>query len=513
MHRLALALCLLAPAAAAQPTAADSALVERLLTALRFDLAGQVMGEMADGVEAEVGAQSPEAAGFVGSFMGAFADMGPVVDSVRAAYLADLRPDLAREALAFLEGPVMARVIEESPFLPGQFDYAEMMALLEDPGSRPLADSALAARYATALTAANQPPHLQQRMAEALWGAFPPDARRTIDETVGKAQFLEMTQASQTNPEQQALMVRAARLSLGELSDDEIEAVTAYYESEAGRYVSGRAAVGATNAYLPRMIEAVRPAFKALAAQAAQPGPSVERRKGTGGGLSAPDVFEVAEVQPELIGGLEGLQQSVEYPEAARRAGVEGRVIVQFVVDERGRVVDPVVVRSPSPLLSDAALDAVRQARFRPGSDAGEAVKVRFALPITFRLRDDPPEVEGPVVEEIDLDLDAPPAGGAPEERTVREEAPRLIGGLAGLAGRTVYPEDARRESVEGRVVVQFVVTEEGRVESPVVLSSPDPRLSRAALAAVRQSRFEPGRIDGQPVRVRFALPVDFSLR
>jgi TonB family protein len=66
---------------------------------------------------------------------------------------------------------------------------------------------------------------------------------------------------------------------------------------------------------------------------------------------------------------------------------------------------------------------------------------------------------------------------------------------------------------VEGRVVVQFVVTEEGQVQDPIALSSPDPRLSRAAIDAVRRSRFEPGRIDGEPVRVRFSLPVDFALR
>jgi protein TonB len=92
-------------------------------------------------------------------------------------------------------------------------------------------------------------------------------------------------------------------------------------------------------------------------------------------------------VEPELVGGLEGLQRSVEYPELAERIGVEGRVIVQFVVDEWGNVVDPVVVWSPHDLLSEAALEAVRQATFRPGQQGGRPVKVRFSLPVTFRLR------------------------------------------------------------------------------------------------------------------------------
>ena len=97
-------------------------------------------------------------------------------------------------------------------------------------------------------------------------------------------------------------------------------------------------------------------------------------------------IFVVAEVQPELIGGLPGLQSRVEYPEFARRAGVEGQVVVQFVVDERGNVVDPVVLRSPNDLLAEAALKAVRESRFKPGQQRGRPVKVRFAVPVTFRL-------------------------------------------------------------------------------------------------------------------------------
>ena len=100
-----------------------------------------------------------------------------------------------------------------------------------------------------------------------------------------------------------------------------------------------------------------------------------------------PDVFEVAEVQPTLIGGLADLQGRVEYPEFARRVGIEGQVVVQFVVDERGNVVDPVVLRSPNDLLSEAALKAVRESRFTPGQQRGRPVKVRFAVPVTFRLR------------------------------------------------------------------------------------------------------------------------------
>ena len=99
---------------------------------------------------------------------------------------------------------------------------------------------------------------------------------------------------------------------------------------------------------------------------------------------------EVVDHPPALIGGMAALSQAVVYPEAARQEGVEGRVIVQFVVDEAGGVRDAVAVRSPDDRLSEAAVDAVERMRFEPGRHRGQAVAVRFAVPVTFRLA--PPE-------------------------------------------------------------------------------------------------------------------------
>ncbi len=92
------------------------------------------------------------------------------------------------------------------------------------------------------------------------------------------------------------------------------------------------------------------------------------------------------EVQPILIGGLDSLQARVVYPEAAREGGVEGRVVVQIIVTEAGEVTDAVVVQSPNPLLNAAALAAVEGSRFVPGTQRGDPVPVRFAVPIVFRL-------------------------------------------------------------------------------------------------------------------------------
>jgi len=101
---------------------------------------------------------------------------------------------------------------------------------------------------------------------------------------------------------------------------------------------------------------------------------------------SEPEIFIVVEEMPKLIGGLGEIQKKIRYPEMARKAGVEGRVILQFIVDENGNVTEPVVIRGIGAGCDKEALRVVRQAKFKPGRQRGKAVKVKMSLPITFKL-------------------------------------------------------------------------------------------------------------------------------
>jgi len=98
------------------------------------------------------------------------------------------------------------------------------------------------------------------------------------------------------------------------------------------------------------------------------------------------DFFVVVEEMPELIGGLESIQRSIRYPEMARRAGIEGRVYVQFIVDENGNVVDPQIIRGIGGGADEEALRVVSEAEFKPGMQRGQPVRVQYSLPIFFRL-------------------------------------------------------------------------------------------------------------------------------
>ena len=94
----------------------------------------------------------------------------------------------------------------------------------------------------------------------------------------------------------------------------------------------------------------------------------------------------IVENMPELIGGLQSIQNEIKYPAIAQKAGIEGRVFVQFVVDEQGNVVDPVIVRGIGAGCDEEAIRAVRLAKFKPGRQGGKAVRVKMSLPITFKL-------------------------------------------------------------------------------------------------------------------------------
>lgn len=100
-----------------------------------------------------------------------------------------------------------------------------------------------------------------------------------------------------------------------------------------------------------------------------------------------PDFFIAVEQMPELIGGLQSIQQRIVYPEMARRAGIEGRVIVQFIINERGEVENPVVVRSIGGGCDEEAVRVIREANYKPGMQRGRPVRVQYSIPVSFVLQ------------------------------------------------------------------------------------------------------------------------------
>ena len=102
-------------------------------------------------------------------------------------------------------------------------------------------------------------------------------------------------------------------------------------------------------------------------------------------------IFQVVEENPEFPGGMKEcmkfLSNNIKYPQISQENGVQGRVIVQFVVNADGTIVDPVVVRGVDPYLDKEALRVIKlMPKWKPGKQRGKAVRVRFTQPVMFRL-------------------------------------------------------------------------------------------------------------------------------
>ena len=104
-------------------------------------------------------------------------------------------------------------------------------------------------------------------------------------------------------------------------------------------------------------------------------------------------VFMVVESMPEFPGGQQALfkylAENVKYPVIAQENGIQGRVICQFVVNKDGSIVDVVVVRSSGePSLDKEALRVINSMpKWKPGKQRGKPVRVKYTVPVNFRLQ------------------------------------------------------------------------------------------------------------------------------
>jgi TonB family protein len=217
------------------------------------------------------------------------------------------------------------------------------------------------------------------------------------------------------------------------------------------------------------------------------------------------------------------------YPEAARKARVEGVVITEATTDTYGRVVSVKVLRS-IPLLDQAAVDAVRQWVYEPMVINGKPRPVVFTVTMRFRLDDEKkPQVsvsgggaaggvEGGVEGGVVGGVEGGVLGGVEAGKALKEfegDAVRAIGDVKPprLVRHVdpIYPAEARKAGVEGIVILEAKTDERGRVADTKVLRS-IPVLDRAAVDAVKQWEYEPMIIDGKPHKVVFTVTVRFQL-
>ncbi len=233
------------------------------------------------------------------------------------------------------------------------------------------------------------------------------------------------------------------------------------------------------------------------------------------------DVYEVVENMPKFPdGGMSGLMKylsaNIRYPEAAHKAGTQGRVTVQFVVGKDGSIGNVGILRGVDPNLDAEAIRVISSMpKWKPGTQKGEPVNVRYTVPVMFRLTPEPVDKIDEMIVVGYRNPDAPVTG---EVYEVADKMPEFPGGMTGLmqhlSKNIRYPAEAHTNNIQGRVVVSVIINTEGKVTNAKIVQSVAPSLDAEALRVTgTMPDWIPGTKDGKPVNVKYTFPVVFRLQ
>jgi TonB family protein len=172
---------------------------------------------------------------------------------------------------------------------------------------------------------------------------------------------------------------------------------------------------------------------------------------------------------------LELLEHPLAYPPEAKEKGIQGQVIVSVSVSATGDVtaVEPV---SGDPILSRAAVDAVKVWKFKPYIKDGKPIRVTGNLPLNFEL---------------------------PGAESLEPEPVTIV--------KAHYPDSDVENGIQGQVVIRAHITESGDVDNVELVKSTDKSLDKAAMDAVRQWKFKPLIANGKAISVWTTISSDFA--
>ena len=229
-------------------------------------------------------------------------------------------------------------------------------------------------------------------------------------------------------------------------------------------------------------------------------------------------IFTVVEVMPEFPGGqgalLKFLATNVRYPESAVKNGIEGRVSCSFVAGKDGAISEAEVIRGVSPELNEEALRVINSMPvWSPGKQRGEAVNVKYTVPVTFRLSGGKKKTSSRIAQRLIKEVDT-----SGRVFTVVQHMPEFPGGqtslLKYLATRIKYPTIAQENGIQGRVSCSFGVDTDGSLKDIEVIRGIDPSLDREAVRVIREMpKWNPGVQNNMAVAVKYTVPVTFRLQ
>jgi TonB family protein len=225
-----------------------------------------------------------------------------------------------------------------------------------------------------------------------------------------------------------------------------------------------------------------------------------------------------------MAGWNKYLMENLRYPTNAQRKGIEGTVIVAFVVNTDGTTTDIEILRSVGGGCDEEVIRIVKGSpKWTPGMQRGTPVRTRMRLPLRFMLGGTDPSRDS-----TEVSLNAVPLPPATDGQDSSQEGaalffdvvdtpPSPVGGFEAwsrhLSENLTYPTSARMKGIQGTVLVSFIVNTDGTIEGIELVQGIGGGCDEEAIRIIKSSpSWTPGMIKGKAVRTRMKIPIGFRL-
>ena len=211
----------------------------------------------------------------------------------------------------------------------------------------------------------------------------------------------------------------------------------------------------------------------------------------------------MGEKMPEFVGGdaarIQYFNDNLVYPIELQNKSIQGRVIVNFIVEKDGSISSSQILRGMHPILDQVIIDLINgMPKWIPGELNNEIIRVKVTLPFLFNSQI---EKSNNIInsDEIYTEVDKQPEfpGGDEARKKYLNENIR-------------FPEQEGC-GMPGRTIVRFIVEKDGSLTNLQVIRGLDPSLDKEAIRVVKNMpKWIPGEQNGEKVRVKFVLPIGF---
>ena len=175
-------------------------------------------------------------------------------------------------------------------------------------------------------------------------------------------------------------------------------------------------------------------------------------------------IYNVVSENAEFPGGnmaaSNWISKNMTYPEECRKKGIQGRVVISFVVNKDGSIVDAEAVKSPHPALAEEGLRVVKSMpKWKPAKEGGKVVRSRFNIPIVFKLSGKKPQSASAQPQKSQS-----PQPLTDEQKAVQDWYGTQPALMTHLMKNTRYPKECQEQGFQGKVLVSIAVEKDGSV-------------------------------------------------